>query len=140
MVCLQGHINLLCNLVDFKMDPQSAIDAPRFCSASLPLPAAPRRIGRTNLLVARLQPARCASVLDGTAQGAVSLETGLAPEVIERLKAMGHKVVGPVTGAGPSAGGMEFTFGRAQLIVRDPGSGVLCAGSDGRADGCAMGW
>ena len=70
----------------------------------------------------------------------MSLETGLAPEVIERLKAMGHNVVGPVTGAGPSAGGMEFTFGRAQLIVRDPGSGVLCAGSDGRADGCAMGW
>ena len=70
----------------------------------------------------------------------MSLETGLAPEVIERLKAMGHKVVGPVTGAGPSVGGMEFTFGRAQLIVRDPGSGVLCAGSDGRADGCAMGW
>lgn len=31
-------------------------------------------------------------------------------------------------------------FGRGQIILRDPVSGVLCAGSDGRADGCAMGW
>lgn len=31
-------------------------------------------------------------------------------------------------------------FGKAQIITRDPASGVLCAGSDGRGDGCAMGW
>lgn len=29
-------------------------------------------------------------------------------------------------------------FGRGQVIQRDPRSGVLCGGSDPRADGCAM--
>ena len=27
-----------------------------------------------------------------------------------------------------------------QIILRDAETGVLCAGSDGRCDGCAMGW
>jgi gamma-glutamyltranspeptidase/glutathione hydrolase len=31
-------------------------------------------------------------------------------------------------------------FGRAQIISRDMKTGVLWAGSDGRADGCAMGF
>lgn len=31
-------------------------------------------------------------------------------------------------------------FGRAQIITRDRKTGVLCAGSDGRADGCALGY
>ena len=29
-------------------------------------------------------------------------------------------------------------FGRGQIILRDPETGVLTAGSDPRADGCAM--
>ena len=29
-------------------------------------------------------------------------------------------------------------FGRGQIILRDPETGVLCGGSDPRADGCAM--
>ena len=105
----QGHINLLCNLVDFKMDPQSAIDAPRFC------------------------------ILDGTAEGVVSLESGISEEVIAELERMGHKVNGPMKAVGQAAI-MTSTFGRAQMIVREPNTGVLCGGSDGRADGCAMGY
>ena len=31
-------------------------------------------------------------------------------------------------------------FGRAQIIKRDRETGVLWAGSDGRSDGCAMGF
>ena len=31
-------------------------------------------------------------------------------------------------------------FGRAQIITRDRRSGVIAAGSDGRADGCALGY
>ena len=91
------------------MDPQSAIDAPRFC------------------------------ILDGTAEGAVSLETGISEEVVAELKKMGHKVNGPMKAVGRTAI-MTSTFGRAQMIVREPSTGVLCGGSDGRADGCAMGY
>jgi len=29
---------------------------------------------------------------------------------------------------------------RRQIITRDVANGVLWAGSDGRGDGCAMGW
>ena len=102
----QGHINLLCNMVDFGMDPQSAIDAPRFCIQS------------------------------GEANGAVSLEDTMDPETVAALRAMGHSLEDmPIPGAQPT-----FPFGRAQIILRDAESGVLCAGSDGRCDGCAMGW
>jgi gamma-glutamyltranspeptidase/glutathione hydrolase len=64
---------------------------------------------------------------------------GMKEEVVEELKRMGHKIKYPVNAVGMEAI-MTHTFGRAQVIVRDPRSGVLCAGSDGRADGCAIGW
>jgi len=64
----QGHAQLIANLVDWRMDPQSAIDAPRYC------------IG------------------DGTAGGAVSVEDGVPQRVIDALRARGHRVVGPVAG------------------------------------------
>jgi len=33
---------------------------------------------------------------------------------------------------------MRAMFGRGQVIQRDDQSGVLCGGSDPRADGCAV--
>ena len=75
-------------------------------------------------------------IQDGTKDGVVSLEDTMDPEVVEQLRAMGHNLEpAPIPGAVPA-----FPFGRAQIIVRDAGTGVLCAGSDGRCDGCAMGW
>ena len=55
---------------------------------------------------------------------------------METLVEMGHKVSEPsiLTGHG------RALFGRGQIIKRDPSDGVLCGGSDPRADGCAMGW
>jgi len=44
---------------------------------------------------------------------------------------MGH----PVT---PTSGYARAIFGRGQIIIREPQSGVLWGGSDPRADGCAM--
>jgi len=63
--------------------------------------------------------------------GRVLLEEGISPKALAELAAMGHPV-DLVTGMGRSA------FGRGQVIRRDPQTGVLCAGSDPRADGCAM--
>jgi len=66
------------------------------------------------------------------AAGRVSLEEGIDPAVMQQLHDMGHPVE-PVSGMGRSL------FGRGQVILRDRASGVLCGGSDPRADGCAMG-
>lgn len=58
---------------------------------------------------------------------------GVPEAEVARLRAMGHRV-------DMVRGDDRAVFGRGQIIARDPTSGVLAAGSDGRADGCAMGW
>ena len=70
-------------------------------------------------------------IQDGPGGGAVALEDGLPPSLFAELAAMGH----PVTAV---SGMRRSLFGRGQVILRDSQSGVLCAGSDPRADGCAM--
>jgi len=97
----QGHVQVLVNLIAYKMDPQQALDAPRFCIR----------------------------------KDFISFEEGIEESVIEALKAMGHPVeCVPVTGHA------RALFGRGQIIVKDQDTGVLIAGSDGRGDGCAMGF
>jgi gamma-glutamyltranspeptidase/glutathione hydrolase len=97
----QGHMQVVVGLVDDNLDPQAALDRPRFC------------------------------INDGTAGGQLALEEGLPEAVITALQAMGH----PVQTIG---GHGRALFGRGQIIRRDPNTGVLCGGSDPRADGCAM--
>jgi gamma-glutamyltranspeptidase / glutathione hydrolase len=70
-------------------------------------------------------------ITDGTAGGQVGLEEGIPEETVSALAAMGHPVFS-VTGY------ERAMFGRGQVIYRDPTSGVLWGGSDGRADGLAM--
>lgn len=97
----QGHVQVFTRLVDNGLDPQSALDAPRFCIA------------------------------DGTAGGGVGLEEGIPDDALADLVRRGHPVE-RVTGW------ERALFGRGQVILRDPGSGVLAGGSDPRADGCAL--
>ena len=97
----QCHVQVLAALVDGKLDPQSALDLPRFC------------------------------IEDGTAGGAVALEEGISGRVIADLEGRGHPV--------QSVSGWDRAlFGRGQVILRDPHTGVLTGGSDPRADGCAI--
>ncbi len=56
---------------------------------------------------------------------------GLPVQAMSQLAEMGHPIV-------PVSGSRRFVFGRGQIIQRDPHSGVLCGGSDPRADGCVM--
>ncbi len=70
-------------------------------------------------------------IQDGPAGGNVALEDGIPLEVMAELAGMGH----PVT---PITGKRRSLFGRGQVILRDARTGILCAGSDPRADGCAM--
>ena len=97
----QGHVQVLSALVDDSLDPQSALDQPRFCIEA------------------------------EEAGGHVALEEGIPADVISDLDMMGHPVY-LVSGYDRSL------FGRGQVILRDPATGVLCAGSDPRGDGCAM--
>ena len=97
----QGHVQVLSALVDNGLDPQSALDLPRFC------------------------------IDVEQSGGRVALEEGIPANVFSKLKDMGHSVY--------SVGGYDRSlFGRGQVILRDAATGVLCAGSDPRADGCAM--
>ena len=65
------------------------------------------------------------------AGGRVAIEEGMPEETYDGLEKMGHPLY-QVTGHN------RALFGRGQVILRDPETGVSCAGSDPRADGCAM--
>jgi len=97
----QGHVQVLSALVDHGLDPQAALDLPRFC------------------------------IDVEEAGGEVAIEDGMPPETITGLQKLGHTTY-------PVAGYERALFGRGQVILRDPETAVLCAGSDPRADGCAM--
>jgi gamma-glutamyltranspeptidase / glutathione hydrolase len=65
------------------------------------------------------------------AGGRVAIEQGMPQKTMNALQKMGHSLY--------EVDGYERAlFGRGQVILRDAESGVLCAGSDPRADGCAM--
>ena len=70
---------------------------------------------------------------EGEPAGAVLVEDGMPAATVRGLSARGHRVR-RVTGRDRSV------FGRGQVILRDSETGVLCGGSDPRADGCALGF
>lgn len=72
-------------------------------------------------------------IRDGTSKGKVALEESIDVTVMSELARMGHEVV-PVTGWA------RAVFGRGQIIKRDPETGVLCGGTDPRADGTVIAW
>lgn len=90
----QGHLQMVVNLVDYGMNPQTALDAPRW-----------RWIANNQVL----------------------LEQTVASDVAIALSDRNHQV--QLT-AEPSA------FGRGQMILKS--NNVLIAGSESRADGCAI--
>ena len=97
-------------MIDHSMDPQAALDAARFC----------------------VQPSH-------SQDPTVALEEGISSEIISQLRDRGHKVEGPVCGV------ERWLFGKGQIIssrsVQGGGAGrVWWAGSDGRADGMAVGY
>jgi len=99
----QGHMQLTVALAS-GLDPQAAIDQPRFCIA------------------------------DGTHNGTVFIEEGLDEMNMMALSEQGHNMITDVKGFS------KAIFGKAQIIKRDRETGVLWAGSDGRSDGCAVGF
>ncbi len=103
----QGHVQILVNLIDFGMNLQEAGDAARL-----------RHSGSS-------QPTGEA-MTDG---GTLNLETGFSDGVIDKLKAMGHRVE-------IRAGG----YGGYQAIMRDHKNNAYIGASESRKDGMAAGY
>ena len=59
----QGHLQVVISLANDQLDPQAALDRPRFC------------------------------ISGGTASGQVALESGIPKDVMSKLAQMGHNVV-----------------------------------------------
>ena len=72
-------------------------------------------------------------ILDGQSGGKVWIEDEIDAKVMSELARMSHDVV-------PCTSYRRILFGKGQIIHRNPETGVLTAGSDPRADGCAIGW
>ncbi|KAI5101702.1 gamma-glutamyltransferase 7 [Silurus meridionalis] len=114
----QGHVQVLLNMIEFGMNPQRALDAPR-------------------LFVQYDQTAK---------EWELNLEAGLEQNVADELRERGHVVKWPVEGH------ERNQFGRGQIISKgkwwwdsnnektERDERVLWAGSDPRADGCAVGY
>lgn len=106
----QGHVQVLLNQEVFKLNPQAALDSPRFC-------------------IGAGMPSADGKLTDAT----IYLEEGIDEKVVEELKALGHNVK-QLSGYG------RGMFGRGQIIRRhvDDGVTVWSGGSDLRGDGAAM--
>jgi gamma-glutamyltranspeptidase/glutathione hydrolase len=105
----QGHVQVLLNMLAFKLNPQQALDAPRICiGAGMPDEG---------------------KVLDMT----VHLEEGISEEVRDQLRGMGHKAE-IMKGYGRSL----FGRGQLIRSHFDDGMQVFSGGSDLRGDGAAF--
>jgi gamma-glutamyltranspeptidase/glutathione hydrolase len=93
----QGHMQMMVNTLDYSMNPQTSLDAPRW------------------------------RWIEGRQ---VAIEPQVDRAILEGLIARGHQVV---VDSNPAL------FGRGQIIFRLPGGGYV-AGSEKRADGCAVGY
>lgn len=101
----QSNLQILHNLLDRGMDPQSAVEEPRWSH----MPGTPPR----DKLPEELR-----------------LEQGFPAEVISALQAKGHKIKIVE----------RWSFGAAQVIVKEASSGTWMAGADPRREGYAIGW
>jgi gamma-glutamyltranspeptidase/glutathione hydrolase len=70
-------------------------------------------------------------IVDGIPAGRVGLEWEIKAGAVRDLLGRGHDVF-------RARAAQRGLFGRGQVILRDPLTGVLTGGSDPRADGCAM--
>ncbi|KAJ3018242.1 hypothetical protein HKX48_003021 [Thoreauomyces humboldtii] len=104
----QGHLQVLLNVVACGLDVQAALDVPRFC----------------------VSPDVPDDRKEGDIGSLVYLEEGIAEDVVEQLRGMGHSVK-------VLKGHARQMFGRGQIIMKSAG-GCWAGGSDPRADGHAV--
>ncbi|KAL2090242.1 hypothetical protein ACEWY4_014930 [Coilia grayii] len=115
----QGHVQVLLNMLEFGMDPQQALDAPRVF----------------------------VQYDEASEQWQLSLESGVEEGVAKELRRRGHVLRWPVVGHDRAqfGRGQVISVGAwwdpATTPPSDPPTHrVLWAGSDPRGDGCAVGY
>jgi gamma-glutamyltranspeptidase/glutathione hydrolase len=89
----QGHVQVAMNMIDFDLNPQAALDAPRW------------------------------QWIYGKK---IEVEYDFPNHLVQGLARKGHEVI-----VAHDSGG----FGRGQVIVRNPETGVLSGGTEKRTDG-----
>jgi len=112
----QGHFQVVSNMIDKGMDVQQSLDAPRFCI----------NVDEHNKGSPNVSSERSSEVLIEDQTNIDQIVYGLK----EKYKHDRIKIV---------CGHQRAVFGRGQIIYKDGMNGVLWGGSDGRADGCAIG-
>ena len=153
------HVQLIRNLVDCGMNPQEALDAPRWFLHGTGATQSESDMRHSTVLLEEgfggrwdgqqqpelppaedaLSPVTTASApssrtppLEGESQQSLLENLGGEGAVAAGLRTRGHRVLDIVRGEERSV------FGWGHLILRDGQSGVLWAGSEPRCDGCAV--
>jgi len=94
----QGHVQVVMNMIDFGLNPQAALDAPRW---------------------------------QWTQGKNFDVEHHFPRHIAQELASLGHRISVPLESG---------SFGRGQIILRDPESGVLVGGTESRTDGAIASW
>jgi gamma-glutamyltranspeptidase/glutathione hydrolase len=89
----QGHVQVVSNMIDFGLNPQAALDAPRW---------------------------------QWFGDKTVGVEQEVSHDIFSALQAQGHHI---------DWAGDPTIYGRGQIILRHPKTGVLCGGTEKRTDG-----
>lgn len=88
----QGHVQVVMNLIDFGLNPQAALDAPRW---------------------------------QWMGDKTIGIEHAYPPHLVRAMLARGHAMKVEVD---------SRTYGRGQVILRDPDNGTYCGGTEPRCD------
>ena len=94
----QGHVQVVMNMIDFALNPQAALDAPRW---------------------------------QWTSGMNFEVEHHFPRHIAQELTGLGHKINMALDSG---------TFGRGQIILRNPDTGVLAGGTEHRTDGALAAW
>jgi len=94
----QGHMQVVMNCIDFGLNPQAALDAPRW---------------------------------QWIKDKQITVEQSMPNHLITALAAKGHQI---------TVEHNSGSFGRGQIIWRNPKTGVLVGGTESRTDGAIASW
>ena len=122
----QGHVQVLRNMIDLGLNPQEALDRPRWCIDDIT--HAP-----DSLRVSSIALEDGYTVLPEVGSSEENSEDVTKRDIFENLTSRGHV-------ARWVRGWDRWLFGRGQIITCNSSASnqVLSAGSDPRADGCAI--